>query len=128
MVKLLHIKKLIINNKPGLKPLRQQLRNHSTSAEATLWTYLQKSHLENRNFRRQHSLGKFIAGFYCPAEKLVIELDGEDHFWEPGMEKDKVKKDYLDSIGVRVLRFENKWVFEDIDWVLQQIKAMFNHP
>ena len=58
----------------------------------------------------------------------MIELDGEDHFWEPGMERDKVKKDYLDSIGVRVIRFENKWVFKDIDWVLEQIKEKFNHP
>ncbi len=65
------MKKLIINNKPELKPIRKQLRNHSTSAEATLWTYIQKSRLDNRKFRRQHSIGDFIADFYCPAEKLV---------------------------------------------------------
>lgn len=76
--------KIIINNKTELKPFRKKLRNNSTSAEATLWTYLQKSQLENRKFRRQNSLGNFIADFYCPSEKLVIELDGEDHFWEPG--------------------------------------------
>ncbi|MCY7420861.1 MAG: endonuclease domain-containing protein [Chitinophagaceae bacterium] len=122
------MKKPIINNKPPLKPLRKQTRNHSTSAKATLWTYLQKSQLQNRKFRRQHSLGKFIADFYCPAEKSVIELDGGDQFWEPGMERDKGKEDYSDSLGVSVLHFENKWVFEGIDWVLEQIKAKFNHP
>ncbi len=104
------------------------MRNRSTSAEATLWTHLQKSQLENRKFRRQHSLGNFIADFYCPSEKLVIEVDGEDHFWEPGIEKDKMKESYLKSIGLRVLRFENNRVFEDIGWVLGQIKAAFNHP
>ena len=122
------MKKIVINNKPELKNYRKQLRNHSTSAEATLWTYLQKSQLGNRKFRRQHSLGNFIADFYCPSEKLVIELDGEGHFWQPGMEKDRVKENYLRSIGITVIRFENKLVFEDIQWVLQQIEAKFNHP
>ena len=122
------MKKFIINNKPELKPFRKKLRNHSTSAEATLWTHLQKSQLDNRKFRRQHSLGKYIADFYCPAEKLVVELDGEDHFWEPGIEQDRIKESYLNSIGIRVIRFENKWVFEDINRVLQEIKACFNHP
>jgi very-short-patch-repair endonuclease len=59
---------------------------------------------------------------------LVIELDGEGHFWEPGIEKDRRKEDYLGSIGVRVLRFENKLLFENVNWVLEKIKAEFNHP
>ena len=122
------MKKIVINNRPELKPFRKELRNHSTSAEATLWTYLQKSQLENRKFRRQHSLGNFIADFYSPAEKLVVELDGEQHYHEPGMERDRIKENYLRSIGIRVVRFENKWVFEDINWVLEKIRASFNHP
>ncbi len=122
------MKKIVINNKSELKNYRKQLRNSSTSAEAVLWTYLQKSQVENRKFRRQHSLGNFIADFYCPSEKLVVELDGEDHFWEPGIEKDRIKENYLKSIGIKVIRFENKWVFEDIAWVLEQIKVAFNHP
>ena len=120
--------KNVINNKPELKPLRKQLRNYSTSAEAVLWTHLQKGQLQNRKFRRQHSIGNFIADFYCPSEKLVIELDGEDHFWDPGIEKDRVKENYLKSTGIKVIRFENKWVYEDIAWVLERIIAEFNHP
>lgn len=119
------MRKIIINNKPELKHFRKELRNHSTSAEATLWLHLQKSQVENRKFRRQHSLGNFIADFYCPSEKLVIDLDGEGHFSEEGMEKDRKKEDYLTSIGIKVLRFENKWVFDDIAWVLERIKAEF---
>lgn len=117
------MKKIIINNKPELKNYRKQLRNNSTSAEAVLWTYLQRSQLEDRKFRRLHSLGNFIADFYCPSEKLVVELDGEGHFHEPGIEKDCIKENYLKSIGIRMIRFENKWIFEDIAWVLEQIKA-----
>jgi len=122
------MKKVIINNKPELKEFRKELRNHSTSAEATLWTYLQKNQVENRKFRRQHSLGNFIADFYCPSEKLVIELDGEGHFWQPGIERDRIKEEYLESLGIKTLRFENKLVFEDVLWVLEKIKAEFNHP
>jgi len=121
--------KIIINNKPALKNYRKQLRNNGTSAEAVLWTHLQKSQLKNRKFRRQHSLGNFIADFYCPAEKLVIELDGEPHYHEPGIANDRLKESYLNSIGIKVLRFENRLVFEDVEWVLEQIKRAFtNHP
>ena len=120
--------KNVINNKPELKPFRKQLRNSSTSAEAVLWTHLQKSQLQNRKFRRQHSIGSFIADFYCPSEKLVVELDGEDHFWDAGIEKDRVKENYLKSKGIKMIRFENKWVYEDIAWVLEKIKTEFNHP
>jgi very-short-patch-repair endonuclease len=121
--------KTIINNKPQLKNYRKRLRNHGTSAEAALWTYLQKSQLENRKFRRQHSLGNFIADFYCPTETLVVELDGEHHYHEPGITNDRVKESYLQSVGIKVIRFENKLVFKDIEWVLEQIKGAFiYHP
>ena len=120
--------KNVINNRPELKPLRKQLRNYIISAEAVLWTHLKKSQLQNREFHRQHSIENFITDFYCPTEKLVIELDGEDHFWDPGIEKDRVKENYLKSTGIKVIRFENKWVYEDIAWVLEKIKAEFNHP
>ncbi|MBC7391685.1 MAG: DUF559 domain-containing protein, partial [Opitutaceae bacterium] len=70
----------------------------------------------------------FIADFYCPSEKLVIELDGEDHFWDAGIEKDRVKENYLKCTGIKVISFENKWVYEDIAWVLEKFKSSFNHP
>ena len=54
----------------------------------------------------------------------MIELDGEDHFWDTGIEKERVKENDLNT----VIRFENKWVYEDIAWVIEQIKAEFNHP
>ena len=54
----------------------------------------------------------------------MIELDGEDHFWDTGIEKERVKENDLN----KVIRFENKWVYEDIAWVIEQIKAEFNHP
>jgi very-short-patch-repair endonuclease len=114
-----------IHNKPELKKFRKQLRNHGTSAEAVLWLRLKKSQLDGRKFRRQHSIGNFIVDFYCPEEQLVIELDGEGHFWEETMEKDISKTEYINSLNIRMIRFENKWVFEDMEYVLQEIRKCF---
>jgi very-short-patch-repair endonuclease len=65
-----------IFNKPELKQYRKTLREKSTSAEVALWNLLKNKQLEGRKFRRQYSLGKYIADFCCPAEKMIIELDG----------------------------------------------------
>ncbi len=69
-----------INNRPELKVFRKALRNNSTAAEATLWKMIKGKKLKGRKFRRQFSVEKFILDFYCPSEKLAIELDGAGHF------------------------------------------------
>ena len=117
-----------IHNKPSLKEKRKQLRNNSTSAESTLWTYLKKKQLDGRKFRRQHSVDNYILDFYCPSENLAVELDGEDHFWEEGIRRDKERTTYLNSLNIREIRFENRWVFADIEYVLCEIRKMFTTP
>ena len=66
----------MIHNRPVLKSRRKELRNNSTSAEKLLWGMLQHSNLGGYKFRRQHSVGAYILDFYCPSEKLAVELDG----------------------------------------------------
>jgi len=73
------MKSKIIFNRKSLKSFRSSLRNRSTSAEAALWEMLKSRKLEGRKFRRQYSIGSYIVDFCCPAEKLVIELDGAPH-------------------------------------------------
>ncbi|MFI5384261.1 MAG: endonuclease domain-containing protein [Methanosarcina thermophila] len=68
-----------IKNISYLKARRKELRENLTPAEAALWNVLKSSQFKNRKFRRQHSIGKYIVDFYCPAEKLIIELDGAVH-------------------------------------------------
>lgn len=114
-----------LNNLPYLKPFRKNLRNNLTPAEAKFRKAVQNNNLEGRKFRRQHSVGNYIPDFYCPAEKLAIELDGEVHFNDAVREYDRRRKSYLESCGIRVLRFENKLVFEDLEWVLAVIKNNF---
>jgi very-short-patch-repair endonuclease len=114
-----------INNLPYLKDNRKALRNNLTSAEATLWKFLKGSQLEGRKFRRQHSIENYILDFYCPSERINIELDGEHHFTEEGAEKDKVRDEFLTNLGIKVLRIENRDIFENFDNVMEMIKDNF---
>ncbi len=114
-----------INNKLILKPFRKDLRNNSTSAEATLWGYLKNKQLDGRRFRRQHSIENYILDFYSPSEKLAIELDGNDHFTGYGQTHDEIRDKFLNSLNIRILRFENKEIFERLEGVLEEIKVSF---
>lgn len=107
------------------KQQRRELRNNLTSAEASLWTYLQRSQLAGRKFRRQHSVGPYIVDFYCPAEKLVVELDGAGHYDVVGNARDIHRTQYLEAQGLRVLRFENKDFWSHPESVLADIEAAF---
>ena len=119
---------LKINNLPYLKTFRRELRNNLTPAEATLWKHLQRKQLGGRKFRRQHSIGNYIVDFYCPAERLAIELDGQGHYTATGQEKDAERTAFLNEFDVNVIRFENKWVFRDLEGVLEEIKRNFKSP
>ena len=114
-----------INNLPYLKTFRKDLRNNLTPAEARFWKVVQNKNFEGRKFRRQHSVGNYILDFYCPAEKLAIELDGQVHFNDTAREYDYERKLFLEHHGIKVLRFENKRVFEDLEWMLDVIKSNF---
>jgi very-short-patch-repair endonuclease len=114
------------HNKNQLISFRKNLRNKGTPAEAELWKHISNRKLAGRKFRRQHSVKCFILDFYCPSEKLAIELDGEDHYWKEGIDKDLKKEMFLKEHEIRVLRFENKWVFQDLEHVLKTISAAFN--
>ena len=104
---------------------RKTLRHQLTPAEAKLWTYLQRSQLAGRKFRRQHSVGGYILDFYCPAERLAIELDGAAHDNEISQQYDYERDLFLRYCQILVLRFENKRVFLQADGVLAEIEKHF---
>ena len=111
-------------NARSKKTNRRNLRNNSTAAEAVLWTYLQRRKL-GKKFRRQSSVGPYIVDFYCAECKLVIELDGAPHFGPNSDEYDQqrtARTEYLEKAGLRVLRFENRDVRDNIEFVLETIK------
>ena len=86
-----------IHNRKELESLRKDLRKHLTPAEATLWSLIKGKQLEGRKFRRQHSVDKYVLDFYCPSERLAIELDGEPHFSDEGIKRDEKRTEYLNS-------------------------------
>ena len=117
-----------LNNLNYLKSNRKRLRNNLTPAEASLWKLLQNKKLLGYKFRRQHSVGNYILDFYCPSQKLAIELDGAGHYTEEGLKKDEIRTKFLNELGIKVIRFENKLVFEKTEWVLEEISRSFAPP
>lgn len=114
-----------INNIPTLRTFRKALRNNLTPAEAKLWTHLKSAQLNGRKFRRQHSVGLYILDFYCPTEKLAVELDGEAHNHAEAQKHDRERGLFLQRVGIKVLRFENKAVFQQTEGVLAEIRRHF---
>jgi len=113
-------------NIPYLKDTRSYLRRNMTEAELVLWEVLKDKKLCGRKFRRQHSIGYYIADFYCSSEKLIIELDGQHHYKSEGIANDLDRDAHLALMGKKVLRFENKEVLNNLTAVLKHIKAHFS--
>jgi len=114
-----------IHNRKDLKDLRRKLRTEMTPAESKLWSVLKNRQLAGRKFRRQQSIGRYIVDFYCPFEKLVIELDGAEHAETQRNDYDAARQAELESLGLTILRFENRMVFEQLENVLEGIKRCF---
>nr|MBC7245341.1 DUF559 domain-containing protein [Chloroflexota bacterium] len=84
-----------------------------------LWQHLRRKQLLGYKFRRQHAIERFIVDFYCRDAGLVIEVDGPVHQYTA--EEDAIRQEFLESIGLRVLRFTNEQVMTDIEGVLGTI-------
>ena len=110
-----------LNNFSYLKNKHKHLRKRLTASEATLWRILKTKKL-GAKFRPQHSVGNYILDFYCKSHLLGIELDGANHFTKEGLENDKKRDDYLNSLGITIIRIENKLVFERTDFVIRLIE------
>jgi very-short-patch-repair endonuclease len=108
-------------DKPLLHERAKQLRREMTPAEAILWKQLRGRRFSGFKFRRQQPLDYFIADFFCPAARLVIELDGDSHI---GIEeRDARRQRYIESQSMTVLRFWNVEVYDDLEMVLDTVWA-----
>lgn len=92
-----------------------------TDAEMLLWSKLRGKQLKGLQFYRQKIIGDYIADFYCPKSRLVIEVDGGQHFDVEGREKDRERDDYMAYAGITVLRFSNRDVLGNIEALLTMI-------
>jgi very-short-patch-repair endonuclease len=109
------------------RAFRKHLRHSMTAAECVLWESLKSSQLLGKKFRRQISIGRYVVDFYCPEARLVIELDGASHFSITRDEYEVGRTRYLEEEGLKVLRFENKELYENLDGVLETIKRALQY-
>ena len=104
------------------KDRSKSLRKNMTDAELMLWRYLRKRQIKNLQFYRQKPLGKYIVDFYCPAKKIVIEVDGGQHYEDSTIDYDNIRTQFLENtLGLKVIRFTNIDVLINIESVLERI-------
>ena len=84
--------------------------------------HLKGRQCDGKKFRRQESIGRYIVDFYCPESRVIVELDGARHFSTTVDEYETTRTAFLESLGLKVIRFENRDVFENIEGVLERIQ------
>ena|SRR3989338_8434062 len=110
-----------LKNNKNLKEVRQKLRKGQTAQESLHWSKLRKNQLGVKFFR-QYSIGNYIVDFYCPARRLAVELDGSQHGEsEEQGQKDERRNKFLRGKGIKVLRFWNDALVNNLEGVLDAI-------
>jgi very-short-patch-repair endonuclease len=110
-----------IFNKTSEKERRRQLRREMPKAEITLWSRLKGKQVLGLKFRRQYSVGPYSLDFYCPAARLAVELDGDSHWTGAAIEYDHMRQNFVESFGIRFLRFPNSEVYQNLEGVVEMI-------
>lgn len=110
-----------------LKNTSRKLRQNLTEAEKLLWSKIRKKQIENLQFYRQRPIGNYVVDFYCFNVKLIIEVDGGQHYEVAIEKKDKIRDAYLKRLGFKIIRFSNLDVLRNIDGVIEKIKEEI-HP
>ena len=105
-------------------PLAKQLRKEMTPEERKLWHLFLKSYPVR--FRRQATIANYIVDFYCPQAKVVVEIDGTQHFENEGLQKDTQRTEHLESLGLQVIRFSNRQINEEFDGVCQCVDSIIH--
>ena len=106
---------------PTTKSKRRCLRKNTTGAEQKLWSILRNRQMAGLKFFRQYSVGPYILDFYCPERRLAIEVDGGQHADLYGQEHDAYRDSYLTELDIRVIRFWNNDVLQNIEGVWKMI-------
>jgi len=106
----------------------RHLRRNMTDDERKLWAVLRRKNLAGFRFRRQQPIGPYIADFFCPSAKLVVELDGEQHAEESHLRRDDERTRWLRSRGYRVLRIWNADLKRSPKDAYEAIYAALTHP
>jgi very-short-patch-repair endonuclease len=106
---------------PPILQRSRDMRHPLTTAESKVWNHV-RNHQRGPKIRRQHPIDRFIADFYCPQVKLIIEIDGDSHSNPDQASYDLERTSYLQAGGYTVIRFPNHQVENDLDTVLEIIQ------
>ena len=106
-------------NNPKLKAFAQKLRRDMTKEERHLWYDFLKDLPITVN--RQKVIGNYIADFYCANAKLIIEIDGTQHYEDEGIKSDKKRDEFFKELGIKVLRYSNEDVNNNFDGICEDI-------
>jgi very-short-patch-repair endonuclease len=109
--------------KPHLKKLANNLRKDMTFGEVLLWNQLKDDQFWGFDFDRQRCIDKYIVDFYCKQLMLAIEIDGMSHNHEEAFLKDEIRQEWLESLGVRFIRFTESEVKYDMVNVIRALEA-----
>ena len=112
--------------KPHLTGPSRKLRKEMTDAERLIWRKIRCKQLNGCQFNRQKPIDKFIVDFYCCRAMLAVEIDGGQHYEEENMEKDNLRDARLKQLGIKVLRFTNLDVLNNIEGVIMKIQKGLN--
>jgi len=109
--------KIIIHNRESTKWKRRALKKRQTPEEKIMWAVLRNRNFMGIKFRRQQGFGEYIVDFYASKYKLVVEIDGNQHYTPSGLKYDKKRTEFIEQFGAKVIRFKNKEVREDLEGV-----------
>jgi very-short-patch-repair endonuclease len=104
-----------------LKQFSRTLRKNMTDSEILLWEKIRGRQLKGHQFYRQKVIGRYIVDFYCPKAKLIIEVDGGQHHSAEGIDRDKIRDDFLGVSGLKVIRFSDSEVCKNLRGVIEKI-------
>jgi len=111
----------VFNNVKNIQ-FRRMLRKNQTEVEKIVWNKLRSGRFFGIKFFRQYGIGNYIADFYCPEFKIVVELDGGQHFEGERIEYDKKREEYMLLKGVKTLRFTNFDILHNLDGIIEHLK------
>ncbi len=104
-----------------LKTYSRELRKNMTDAEKRLWSKVRLKQLKGYRFQRQRIIGEYIVDFYCPGAKLIIEVNGSQHYSNAIAEADRIRDEYMRNQGLKVLRFTDSEVLKNIQGVIENV-------
>jgi len=113
----------VLFNLNSNKNIRKNLRQQGVRAEIILWSKLRNKNLGYK-FKRQFGIGKYIVDFYCPKKKLIIEIDGATHSTDEEIINDNIRQKYLENLRLKVIRFTNLEIGQNMDGVLSEINEV----